>query len=230
MNFFYPVPGNSIITQTYSEHLYRKAKLGLKNYNGGIDWAVPMGTTIQAAAGGKVIRADFTDVTGYGGHVRIQHLNGYITIYAHLSVITVKVGKQVEVGQMIGLSGNSGNSTGPHLHFEARVNDVPFDPYPYLVDPYPHPVGNEPVKLVVDKSFDGELPALSVVWAEATAEMYLRDRPSTTGNIIGWVPAGARYPIIEYVTDKNNLWARTGGVQDNYVAMYHGGKRYARIL
>ena len=218
MNFLYPVPENSIITQTYAEHLYRKAKYGLKYYNGAIDWAVMTSTPIKNAAKGKVIKADFLDVKGYGGQVRVQHENGYMTLYAHLSLISVKVGQMLEAGEVVGLSGNTGNSSGPHLHFEARVNDVPFDPYPYLI---------RASQQSSDKPFDGELPALNVVWAKTTGAMYIRKSPTINSVDIGFLASGEVYPIVEYIAEGKNLWARIGA--HGYVAMYHDGTRYARF-
>ena len=75
----YPVPHTSPVTQTYAEHVAR----GLRSYNGGIDFAVPTGTPVRAAADGIVMRVGM-DTTGYGEHVRVLHDDGYMTLYAHL--------------------------------------------------------------------------------------------------------------------------------------------------
>jgi murein DD-endopeptidase MepM/ murein hydrolase activator NlpD len=69
---------------------------------------------------------------GYGKHVIVVHRNGVMTLYGHLEGWTVKPGDTVQQGQVIGLMGSTGNSTGPHLHFEVRVNDAPTDPAAYL--------------------------------------------------------------------------------------------------
>lgn len=85
----------------------------------GIDYATPKGTPILASGDGVVDYSDF-DNSGYGHLIRIHHPDGKYTMYAHLSERHVIKGAKVKQGDVIGLSGNTGNSTGPHLHFEAR--------------------------------------------------------------------------------------------------------------
>jgi murein DD-endopeptidase MepM/ murein hydrolase activator NlpD len=96
----------------------------------GVDIPVPVGTGIRAAAGGRVAIAGW--VGGYGNYTCIQHGGSLSTCYGHQSSIGVSVGQSVSQGQVIGSSGNTGNSTGPHLHFETRVNGNPVDPLGYL--------------------------------------------------------------------------------------------------
>jgi murein DD-endopeptidase MepM/ murein hydrolase activator NlpD len=96
----------------------------------GIDIAAPTGTPISAAASGTVIHAGW--MGGYGNLVVIDHGNGLATAYGHQSSIAVGSGTYVSQGQTIGYVGNTGNSTGPHLHFEVRVNGSPVDPLGYL--------------------------------------------------------------------------------------------------
>ena len=95
-----------------------------------IDWATPTGTAIWASSGGTVTVAGWQ--SGYGYVVYINHPDGNQTRYGHLSKILVSVGQQVKQGQKIALSGNTGRSTGPHLHFELRVNGTPVNPYNYI--------------------------------------------------------------------------------------------------
>ncbi|MFI5819333.1 M23 family metallopeptidase [Streptomyces rishiriensis] len=90
----------------------------------GQDFAVPSGTKVMAAHGGTVVKAGGNgagDGPAYGNAIVIKHANGVYSQYAHLSRIEVKVGQVVKTGQKIALSGNTGNSSGPHLHFEIRT-------------------------------------------------------------------------------------------------------------
>ena len=96
----------------------------------GIDIAAPIGTPIWAAAAGTVIYAGW--LSGYGSLVLVDHGNGLATAYAHASAILVVLGQQVSQGETIALVGSTGHSTGPHLHFEVRINGVAVDPLLYL--------------------------------------------------------------------------------------------------
>ncbi len=96
----------------------------------GIDIAASTGTPIWAAAAGTVIHAGW--LGGYGNLVVVDHGNGLATAYAHASAILVAVGQQVAQGETISLVGSTGNSSGPHLHFEVRVNGIAVDPLLYL--------------------------------------------------------------------------------------------------
>ena len=96
----------------------------------GIDIAVGEGTPVHAAAAGSVIYAGW--MGGYGNLVVVDHGNGLSTAYAHNSSLAVSVGQQVAAGEVVSYSGNTGNSTGPHVHFEVRVNGSAVDPLGYL--------------------------------------------------------------------------------------------------
>ncbi|MEA2362127.1 MAG: hypothetical protein QOD71_1272 [Thermoleophilaceae bacterium] len=96
----------------------------------GIDIAVPEGTPIRAADSGRVALAAYTG--GYGNYTCVQHTASMSTCYGHQSSFAVSSGASVTQGQVIGYSGNTGNSTGPHLHFEVRINGTPVDPMGYL--------------------------------------------------------------------------------------------------
>jgi murein DD-endopeptidase MepM/ murein hydrolase activator NlpD len=100
----------------------------------GIDLSTPAGTPVYAADAGLVIFAGWTGV-GYGNTVVIDHGNGYRTLYGHLSQVSTYCGAKVQAGKLIGLSGSTGNSTGPHLHFEVRVPGGYLDPLKVLPTP-----------------------------------------------------------------------------------------------
>lgn len=104
-----------------------------KGYHTGVDFPVPTGTSVKSVAAGEVVDAGWGGSFGY--QVVIRHADGHYSQYAHLSAISVKAGGSVSAGQRIGRSGSTGNSTGPHLHFEVRTgpgfgSDI--DPVAYL--------------------------------------------------------------------------------------------------
>lgn len=103
---------------------------GASTYHKGVDWATPVGTSVVASSGGTVIRAGWG--SGYGYCVYIEHPDGKVTRYGHLSKVLVKNGQDVRQGEKIALSGNTGVSSGPHLHFEILVNGVQVNPLNYL--------------------------------------------------------------------------------------------------
>ena len=97
----------------------------------GIDISAPY-VPVAASAGGRVIFAGGDFCCSYGLYVEIDHGSGYETLYAHLSGVVVQIGEWVEQGQILGLSGTSGRSTGPHLHFELRRNGIVQDPLLFM--------------------------------------------------------------------------------------------------
>lgn len=103
---------------------------GGPDFHGGLDFKGPIGAPIYAAARGKVTFVG--QRSGYGNVVEVDHGHGLLTRYAHMSGFRTRVGKEVIPGEMIGLIGNTGRSTGPHLHFEVRINDRPVNPRPFL--------------------------------------------------------------------------------------------------
>ena len=105
-------------------------KPGASTYHKGVDLATPTGTTVWASCGGTVTFAGWGGA--YGNVIFIDHSDGRQTRYAHLSKIYVSVGQHVDQGQRIAASGNTGRSTGPHLHFEMRIGGTPVDPRKYV--------------------------------------------------------------------------------------------------
>jgi murein DD-endopeptidase MepM/ murein hydrolase activator NlpD len=104
---------------------------GKVSFHGGIDIAVPSGTWVGSAADGIVIVAS-TNVGHYGTAVFIDHKNGYITHYGHLSKLYVRVGQKVKKGQLIAKSGTTGKVTGPHLHFTIKKGNKTLDPMKFI--------------------------------------------------------------------------------------------------
>jgi murein DD-endopeptidase MepM/ murein hydrolase activator NlpD len=134
----WPIP-HAIVSQGFGPTAYtnESAYAGFAHFHTGIDLAVPLGTPVFAAADGVVVLArPMTDaagaMVGYGNYIVIQHAAGLKTLYGHLLTIGVKEGDTVKRGQLIGLVGSTGNSTGPHCHFEVRIDDSPVDPLQML--------------------------------------------------------------------------------------------------
>ncbi|CAL9646486.1 hypothetical protein SUDANB176_06489 [Streptomyces sp. enrichment culture] len=123
-----PVPGGGVGTG------YKVAgSMWSSGYHTGVDFSVPTGTSLKAVGAGTVVSAGWAGA--YGNQVVIKLDDGYYAQYAHLSSLSVSAGQTVSAGQQVGLSGSTGNSTGPHLHFEIRTSpdygsDV--DPVSYL--------------------------------------------------------------------------------------------------
>jgi murein DD-endopeptidase MepM/ murein hydrolase activator NlpD len=91
-----------------------------------LDFGIPVGTQVHSSMEGKVVYAGWNN-EGYGNLVIVEN-GSYKTYYAHLSQIPVSIGQQVKAGETIGLSGNTGNSTGPHLHYEVRKDGAQINP------------------------------------------------------------------------------------------------------
>lgn len=104
--------------------------LGRPAMHTGLDFRASMGDPVRATANGKVVNAGWSG--GYGRMVEIDHGNGLSTRYGHLSEIGVKVGEQIKIGQVIGAVGSTGRSTGPHLHYETRIDGDAVDPQKFL--------------------------------------------------------------------------------------------------
>lgn len=164
------------------------AGVPLKGHNG-VDFGTPVNSKIQAVYSGDVVEVG-NDPEGYGLYVKLRHFWGE-TLYAHLSAQLVRVGEHVEMGKQVGWSGNTGNSTGPHLHFGLRVN--PYnradgwggysDPLPYL-QPQLIPQPTAPIlrsaivsvlrQVAEESGLDFELLA-SLAWAESSFKPELAD-------------------------------------------------------
>ena len=127
-NLQWPVPSCTLITSRFG---YRVAPTtSASTYHGGLDIGAGMGASIVAAGAGDVIYAGANG--GYGNCVMIDHGNGVVTVYAHMSSIGVSYGQYVTAGQYVGAVGSTGVSTGPHCHFEIRINGAQTDPAAYF--------------------------------------------------------------------------------------------------
>lgn len=126
--------GHGRVSQWFGSNPAAYKRFGLAGHNG-LDYAVPPGTPVLAAHDGIVERRA-EDPVGYGIHVKV--LGAKIeTLYAHLSLVNVPAGAMVRAGDEIGRSGNTGNSTGPHLHFGLRITGLRNPAYSNWIDPAP---------------------------------------------------------------------------------------------
>jgi murein DD-endopeptidase MepM/ murein hydrolase activator NlpD len=114
-------------------------------FHSGIDIDAPYGTPVRAAGDGDVTGAEMA--AGYGREVELDHGHGLMTLYGHLSAMAVFAGEHVSRGQIIGYVGQSGRATGPHLHYEVRVRNVPVNPHKYLRMTYEQASSAEPTSL-----------------------------------------------------------------------------------
>lgn len=124
----WPVPGYSRISSPYGYRIHPIFKV--KKLHTGIDIPAPTGTAITAAAAGTVIYSDW--LGGYGKVIMLDHGGGVVSLYAHNSALVLSEGQSVKRGDTISKAGSTGNSTGPHLHFEVRKNGAYVDPLPWL--------------------------------------------------------------------------------------------------
>lgn len=158
-DFFRPVPG--VITSLFG---WRES---FHRVHHGVDLALHIGDTVRAAVSGTVELIAY-DHDGYGHYVKMSHPDGMETIYGHLQYPIVAQGQYIYAGQPIGIGGNTGNSTGPHLHFEARIGGVAVDPmlifdfygglrYLYAAEePHPSPAPKTPTFSHQSKSLKKE--------------------------------------------------------------------------
>jgi murein DD-endopeptidase MepM/ murein hydrolase activator NlpD len=123
-DFLWPVPGYKKVTSEFGERVHPILKT--KKLHTGMDIGAPSGTNVVAANAGRVMKAGWND--SYGYLVMIDHGGGIVTLYAHNSSLLVSDGDIVTRGQVISKVGSTGMSTGPHLHFEVRINGEYQDP------------------------------------------------------------------------------------------------------
>ena len=187
-----PFDGNYPITQKYGEKYTNEAG------HNGIDYALPIGTPVLAAADGEVWKAGI-DNTGYGNCVMLKHPCNAGTVYGHLRSWNVIPGQSVKAGNIVGYSGNSGNSTGPHLHFEYRLK---FDDWKSATDP----------AAFLDEIPVQAEPTSSTGWAEVVCEEGANMRTLPAGSLKSWLPKGVRVHLTGITSVANNLtWVEIVG-------------------
>lgn len=188
-----PFDGDFPVTQRFGENITNPAG------HTGIDYALYFGTPVLAALDGKVCRTAFL-ATGYGNHVVLEHDGGLQTVYAHLSSVSVSIGSVVREGQELGRSGSSGNSTGPHLHFEIRRGGQPVDPEELLFRAGHSGTGTHRV---------------------AVPELYVRSGPGTEYAIVDSLKYGTQ---VSGETSSETVWLKIGA--GRWIAIRYQGKDF----
>ncbi len=134
LNFIRPIANRFPISQLFGANRKMYEPMGFAGHMG-IDYACPIGTPVLSAYWGEVIEIGWSN-TGYGAYIKIK-CGKYTVLYGHLSTIKVVRGCYITRGQQIGLSGNTGNSTGPHLHFEIKDPNKLNNGFHGRIDPIP---------------------------------------------------------------------------------------------
>ena len=195
MNLTYPFKGTWPVSQQFGD-VYTDA-----SGHRGIDFALYFGTPVLAAAKGTVIKIG-CDPSGYGNYVTLSHADNYRSIYAHLSSISVRTGEYVRSGQTLGESGNSGRSTGAHLHFEVLKDGISVDPEP----------------LFGEAAIPDEEAVSPDAWTVACDQLCVRSGPGIVYPIVDQLTNGAQIKPLEIVSTR---WARIG--QDRWTALIYSG-------
>lgn len=193
-----PFEGDFPITQRFGEKITDPAG------HTGIDYALYLGTPVLAAADGTVCLVAHLQ-SGYGTHVVIEHEDGLETVYAHLSRADISIGAKVRTGQTIGLSGNSGRSTGPHLHFEVRLDGRPIDP-----------------EIAFREGMEAEKPAERRVTVPL---LYVRSGPGTEYPIVDSLTRGAQ--VSGRVTAET-VWLKIG--DGRWIAVRYQGEDFCELI
>lgn len=242
---FLPVPvGSCIISQDWQGHYNKAIRMGCSPvpsstavcyYYPGIDYAGPQGTPIYATMDGDVIRAgpDSGGVNvGYGNHVRIQHAGGILSLYGHMPVggVLVVAGQKVKAGHKIGVIGNTGNSTGPHLHFEVRDSTgIACDPAPFIVTEVPGPPPVQPPPVQPPPGFEiKDIPDLPKVAIITTIPLNVRTEPRVSAPRVGFqlYPGDVVDVMAIVITAPDTVWLKIG--HKEYIAAVYYGKNYAQ--
>jgi len=218
MKLLYPVGTKWVISQSFDRHIQRAKENGWCSnpgtcysgiyYYGGIDWACPNGTPVYAAADSiSHIEVQNQGNDGYGLNIRIPHKNGWYTIYGHLQTNFVQNGADVKQGQLIGYTNDTGNSTGPHIHFELRINGIPTNPAPYLVESVDDMIViiPPPVDIVIPIFPEPVMFKLREQWD------YVNIRKEPWGDIIGKIDNYKPFPVYDALLLSNEeVWLNIG--------------------
>lgn len=181
-----------VITQFFGENPSAYARFGLKGHNG-IDFGCPEGTPICAVEDG-IVEKSGSDPSGYGNYVKLRHAGGLWTLYGHFSSLVVGTSDVVKKGQLLGYSGNTGNSTGAHLHFEVRKAGEEKNGYNGAIDPmgqvtpYAIPAGQARVITNLNARLSPSTAGKVLYTLQPGTMLTLADKPAVVTGSITWVP------------------------------------------
>ena len=209
IQFSYPVEPDAWMTQGYS------AK------HRAYDWGVVVGTPLYAMQSGVVSKVEALQ-KGYGLYIVLDHGDQIESLYAHLSEALLSEGDPVQLRQVIALSGNTGNSTGPHVHIEARYKGVAFDFLPLLSGKALGICEPERMEIVLP-----EFPRLPRIIVHVD-DLRLRAEPHTNSLILGYMPVDMPIEVIRVVVDGSDLWCQIGLGQ--YCALRWHGEVYGSFV
>ncbi len=198
MKLAYPFDGIFPVTQRFGE------KITDPKGHTGIDYALPAGTPVLAAADGTVQLALYSG-SGYGNHIILKHAGNYQTVYAHLDTLLPAVGQPVTCGEVLGTSGNSGNSTGPHLHFELRRGRTAVDPEPFWERGFQKV--DAPAAVIKPAAKTGDSGAEQSVWQVCCPVLHIRSGPGIRYPVCGRLNQGTTVQEFERAAD---IWIRIG--------------------
>lgn len=198
----------TLISQRYGENVGDYLRFGLKYGHNGIDFAVPVGTPIKSVLPGVVERVKM-DPGGYGLYIYVKSIGGISCLYGHLSEARVSPGTVVDDGTLLGLSGNTGNSTGAHLHYETRKIGEESNGMFGAVDPY----------TLVDFNVPEEIPSGS--GRVKVSRLNIRKAPALNGAVVGSLSYGMLADVIGDPEERDGVvWVRL------WVAKSQGGTDY----
>lgn len=217
-------PLNGPITQYFGERPQIYSQWGYNGHNG-IDFGIPVGTSIRASADG-VVKVVAWDKLGYGNYVILDHNNNeFLTYYAHQEKTNVKVGDVVKTGAVIGFSGNTGFSTGPHLHWELRIPGKINPGFKNCFDPLKYLVGiNPPEEPVEPEEVDYGITLSGVKFEVIVDVLNVRDGPGTSYNKIGTLSEGTIItPTV--ITSPGEIWVKH---ETGWSAIMFNGEEYVK--
>jgi murein DD-endopeptidase MepM/ murein hydrolase activator NlpD len=157
--------------------------------------------------------------------VRIEHADGYCTIYGHMMDFLAAKDQIVNPGDPIGRSDNTGNSTGPHLHFELRLNNKAIDPQPLLVNKVEELEGGTPEPPPPDGKEPKKWPVLPKVRVVSSTGLNVRSGPGVTNSPVGYLPLGTVVEVLRKTSQGPDTWLQIGHKQ--YIALVVAGEPLA---